>query len=84
MIPRFTAIIAACLFSLAGLTACDDLDWGTVQEIWDPTRSDAECSNDDYQVLVIKEPNGHISHTCVTPAVAKKQVVGTEYKPEGI
>jgi hypothetical protein len=79
--------IIAVIFALASfttLTACNDVDWGIVQEVWDPTRSDPKCSNVDYQVVVIKQPDGTISHTCVTPSVAKKQVVGTEFKPEGV
>lgn len=82
---RSTAIlIAALVFGLPNVTACNDVDWGTVQEIWDPTKSDPECSNADYQVIVIKQPDGYISHTCVTPSEAKRQVVGKEFKPSGI
>jgi hypothetical protein len=82
-VNKIIAVIFA-LASFATLTACDDVDWGTVQEVWDPTKSDPECSNVDYQVVVIKQPDGSISNTCTSPANAKRQVVGTEFMPEGI
>ena len=81
---RTVLLFIAALFSLPALVACGDVDWGTIQEVWGPDASDAECSNEDYQVIVIKQPDGSISHTCVTPSEAKRQVVGSEFKPSGI
>lgn len=83
-IAVLTAAIA--LASTPFLTGCPggDVDWGIVQEVWDPTKSDPKCSNADYQVIVIKQPDGSISHTCVTPSEAKRQVVGKEFKPFGV